>query len=62
MLGEVVDVEAREVRAGTVVVAAQIGDGVRQQFLAGSWDALGELVGSLPQVRATAAKVPYFAW
>jgi 3-isopropylmalate/(R)-2-methylmalate dehydratase small subunit len=55
------DIQARQVRAGALTVAATIPDGVRQQYLTGAWDALGQLVDGLPQVRAAAAKVPYLS-
>jgi 3-isopropylmalate/(R)-2-methylmalate dehydratase small subunit len=54
-----IDLAKREVRAGGKAFAAQIADGPRQQFLTGAWDAAGELVEGLAQVRATATKLPY---
>jgi 3-isopropylmalate/(R)-2-methylmalate dehydratase small subunit len=36
--------------------------GVRQAFLAGAWDACGQLVANAEAIRATAAKLPYVAW
>lgn len=58
-----VDVDARQVRAGSGPTAkiwnATIADGVRTQFLTGSWDATAELVAGIPQVRATAERLPY---
>ncbi len=55
------DIEAQQVRAGALTLAATIPAGVRQQYLTGAWDALGQLVDGLPQVRAAAAKVPYLS-
>jgi 3-isopropylmalate/(R)-2-methylmalate dehydratase small subunit len=54
-----VDVDRLEVRAGGRVWKAQMGDGHRQQFLTGQWDATAELIAGLAQVKATAAKLPY---
>ncbi len=39
-----------------------LGDGPRQMFLAGSWDACGQLVAQGEAVRATAAQLPYLSW
>ncbi len=54
-----VDLNAMQVKAGTKSYPCQLGDGPRKQFLTGQWDALGELVDGLPQVRAAAKKLPY---
>lgn len=54
-----VDLNAMQVKVGAKSFACQLGDGPRKQFLTGQWDALGELVDGLPQVRATAKKLPY---
>jgi len=54
-----VDLNAMQVKAGTTSYPCQLGDGPRKQFLTGQWDALGELVDGLPQVRAAAGKLPY---
>ncbi|HZG38734.1 MAG TPA: 3-isopropylmalate dehydratase small subunit [Nodosilinea sp.] len=37
-------------------------EGVRQAFLAGTWDACGQLVANAEAIRATAAQLPYVAW
>jgi 3-isopropylmalate/(R)-2-methylmalate dehydratase small subunit len=54
-----VDIDKLEVRAGGQTWKAQMGAGHRQQFLTGQWDATSELIAGLPQVRATAKKLPY---
>jgi 3-isopropylmalate/(R)-2-methylmalate dehydratase small subunit len=54
-----VDVETLQVRVGTRSFAAQMADGIRKQFVTGAWDATGELIDGLPQVKAKAATVPY---
>ncbi|MBD1918981.1 MULTISPECIES: 3-isopropylmalate dehydratase small subunit [Cyanophyceae] len=51
----------------TVTFAAEAGavsmpEGVRQAFLAGTWDACGQLVANAEAIRATAATLPYVAW
>jgi 3-isopropylmalate/(R)-2-methylmalate dehydratase small subunit len=55
-----VDIEHLEVRwNGGKKAPASMPDGARKQFLSGQWDATGELVEGLGQVRTTAAKLPY---
>ncbi len=54
-----VDLNVLQVKVGAKSFACQLGEGQRKQFLTGQWDALGELVDGLPQVRATAKKLPY---
>lgn len=54
-----VDLNTMHVKAGATSHPCQLGDGPRKQFLTGQWDALGELVDGLPQVRAAAGKMPY---
>jgi len=54
-----IDVEHCEVRYNNKTVGAQVADGPRKQFVTGSWDATGELVAGLDQVRATAKQLPY---
>jgi 3-isopropylmalate/(R)-2-methylmalate dehydratase small subunit len=39
-----------------------MGDGPRQMFVTGQWDATGQLVAQESQTRVTAAKLPYIAW
>lgn len=54
-----VDIDKLEIQAGTVRCKATMNAGIRQQFLAGTWDATGELLSGLDQVRQTAARLPY---
>ncbi len=55
-----VDIEHAEVRwNGGKKAAAAMPDGARKQFLTGQWDATGELIDGLGQVRAAAGKLPY---
>lgn len=53
-----VDLEARTVSVGTLSFPLQIPDGVRAQFLEGSWDSLSELLANADAIRATAARLP----
>ena len=54
-----VDVDARTVTFNGITVQAKIADGARTQLLKGTWDATRILVDALPQVKETAAKLPY---
>lgn len=55
----VVDVAQSEVRHGETVYAGTLPASAREQFLSGNWDATGALLSALPEVRASAAKLPY---
>ena len=57
-----VDLNQLTVSHGATTVAVTMPAGVRQAFLAGSWDACGQLVANEEAIRATAAKLPYVAW
>jgi 3-isopropylmalate/(R)-2-methylmalate dehydratase small subunit len=37
-------------------------EGVRQSFLAGNWDACGQLVAQASAIQATAEQLPYLSW
>ena len=56
------DLAAQTVTFGGVSEPVSMPEGVRQAFLAGTWDACGQLVANADTIRATAAKLPYVAW
>lgn len=56
------DLDGLSVSHGQTSVAVTMADGVRQAFLAGTWDACGQLVANAEAIRATAATLPYVAW
>ena len=56
-----VDVEGRAVRFGSDSVAAGIPDGTRDQFITGTWDALGQLLESREDIDKTVASLPYLS-
>ncbi len=57
----VIDLVALEARfAGQTVKIAQR-ETARDALVNGRWDAIGELIDGLPDVKATAAKLPYMA-
>ncbi|MEM7769744.1 MAG: 3-isopropylmalate dehydratase small subunit [Cyanobacteria bacterium P01_E01_bin.6] len=57
-----VNVETMQVTVGDTAIAVRMGDGPRQMFLAGTWDACGQLVSQAEQIRQTASNLPYVAW
>ena len=54
-----VDVDARSVSFNGLTVPVTLPEGARTQLLKGTWDATRILVDALPQVKETAAKLPY---
>lgn len=56
------DLATQTVRFGAEVRAVAMPEGVRQAFLAGTWDACGQLVANVEAIRATAATLPYVTW
>jgi len=56
-----VDVRTRTVSAGKLSVPFEMPEGARAQFLEGNWDTTGELLSGQAEIRATAAKLPYFS-
>lgn len=57
-----VNLESMTATCDKVSIPVQMGEGPRQMFLSGSWDATGQLVAQTEQIKATAAKLPYIAW
>ncbi|MEA5506039.1 3-isopropylmalate dehydratase small subunit [Halotia wernerae UHCC 0503] len=57
-----VNLETLQVQIGDYIAPVTIGEGTRSTFIAGTWDACGQLVANADQVRVTAAKLPYVNW
>jgi 3-isopropylmalate/(R)-2-methylmalate dehydratase small subunit len=55
----VFDVAKQEIRFAGQTVSAAVRDSARDALVNGRWDAIGELLDGLPQVKTTAAKLPY---
>ncbi|MEE2659400.1 MAG: 3-isopropylmalate dehydratase small subunit [Candidatus Latescibacterota bacterium] len=53
------DVGGQQVRFGQQVVEAKIPEGPREQFLKGTWDALGQLLEDKEAIAKTAQSLPY---
>jgi len=57
-----VDLESMTVTMGDFSASVAIGDGPRQMFTSGTWDATGQLVAQGDAVKAIAAQLPYVDW
>ncbi len=56
------DLRAMQVQFGETAIAVQMGEGAKNMFLSGTWDACGQLVAQAQQVQQTASRLPYLAW
>lgn len=56
------DLSAMTVTCGDLNIAVGMGDGSRQMFLEGTWDACGQLVAQEAEIQATATQLPYVNW
>jgi 3-isopropylmalate/(R)-2-methylmalate dehydratase small subunit len=54
-----INLERSTIEAGPHRVGFEMPEGVRRRFLEGSWDSTAELIANLPQIEATAARLPY---
>jgi 3-isopropylmalate/(R)-2-methylmalate dehydratase small subunit len=57
-----ISLEKLQVEIGDLTASVVMSEGTRSAFIAGTWDACGQLVANAQQVKATAAKLPYIAW
>jgi len=57
----VFDVAKQEIRFAGQTVKANVRESSRDALINGRWDAIGELLDGLPQVKLTGAKLPYLA-
>jgi len=57
-----VDLEAMKVECGDFSAAVNMGEGAKNMFVSGTWDACGQLVSNAEKVKQTAAKLPYVSW
>lgn len=55
------DVEKKEIHAGGDIFKAEIRESARQGLITGHWDPIADLLDGLPQVEATAARLPYLS-
>ena len=57
-----VNLETMQVTCGDFSAPIFMGEGAKNMFVSGTWDACGQLVSHAEQVKATAAKLPYLSW
>ncbi|NJR64924.1 MAG: 3-isopropylmalate dehydratase small subunit [Leptolyngbyaceae cyanobacterium CRU_2_3] len=56
------DLAAMQVNFGNHSISVCMGEGPRNMFLSGTWDACGQLVAQADQVQKMAVKLPYVSW
>lgn len=56
------DLAAMQVQFGESSISVAMGEGARNMFLGGTWDACGQLVAQGAAIRQTAAQLPYVSW
>jgi 3-isopropylmalate/(R)-2-methylmalate dehydratase small subunit len=56
------DLDAMIVSTADFSIPVQMGEGSRNMFISGTWDACGQLVAQAEQIKATAARLPYVSW
>jgi len=54
-----VDIEAREVRAGSLQFSVDLPDAARQALLEGAWDTTAQLLANRNRIEEAAARIPY---
>jgi 3-isopropylmalate/(R)-2-methylmalate dehydratase small subunit len=57
-----VNLETLQVQIGDFTAPVFMGEGSRNMFVSGSWDACGQLVANAEKIRETSAKLPYIGW
>ncbi len=56
------DLEQKQVQFGESSIPISMGEGARNMFLSGTWDACGQLVAQAEQIQQTAGRLPYLSW
>ncbi|MBD2136986.1 3-isopropylmalate dehydratase small subunit [Anabaena sp. FACHB-1237] len=57
-----IDLEKLQVLINDSTIPVVMSEGTRTAFVAGTWDACGQLVANSEQVKSVAARLPYIAW
>ncbi|GET43786.1 3-isopropylmalate dehydratase small subunit [Microseira wollei] len=57
-----VNLETMQVQCGDFSAPIAMGEGAKNMFVSGTWDACGQLCDRADQIRATAANLPYMNW
>ncbi|NJO80658.1 MAG: 3-isopropylmalate dehydratase small subunit [Cyanobacteria bacterium RM1_2_2] len=56
------DLTTMQVRFGKSPISVAMGEGPRNMFLSGTWDACGQLTAQAEQIRQVANRLPYVKW
>lgn len=56
------DLEQKQVQFGELSIPIAMGEGARNMFLSGTWDACGQLMAQAEQIQQTAGQLPYLHW
>lgn len=56
------DLQTMQVQFGDGAIAISLDEGPRNMFLAGTWDACGQLIAQAEQIQQTAIRLPYVGW
>ena len=57
-----VDLDKMTVTADDLTISVAMGEGARQMFLSGTWDACGQLVAQAESIQQTVDSLPYVGW
>ncbi len=57
-----VDLETMKVQCGDFSAPVEMGEGAKNMFVSGTWDACGQLVDNEEKIKQTAMKLPYVNW
>ncbi|MBF2013816.1 MAG: 3-isopropylmalate dehydratase small subunit [Rivularia sp. T60_A2020_040] len=58
----IIDLQIMKVHCGDFSAAVNMGEGAKNMFISGTWDACGQLVANAPKIQQTTAKLPYMNW
>jgi 3-isopropylmalate/(R)-2-methylmalate dehydratase small subunit len=56
------DLNTMTVSTGDLDLPVKMGEGSRNMFISGTWDACGQLVAQAEQIQQTATHLPYIRW
>lgn len=54
--------ETMQIQFGDTSIPVSLSEGSRNMFLAGTWDACGQLLAQADQIQDTASRLPYVSW
>jgi 3-isopropylmalate/(R)-2-methylmalate dehydratase small subunit len=57
-----IDLAKLQVQIGDFTASVHLAEGTKSAFIAGTWDACGQLVAKAGQIREIASKLPYISW